>query len=85
MMTIPECRDELRAVIRKLREIERNMYRRPAARRARREHDVMTAALARRIRAFAKEHPRMSYRRIGERFNVGIGRVSEAIRGRRKS
>lgn len=60
------------------------MYRRPAKRRARKEHADLTPVLARRIRAFAKLHPRMSYRRIGERFNVGIGRVSEAIAGRRR-
>lgn len=83
-MTIPECRDALRAIILKLREVERNMYRRPAARRARREHAVLTPALARKIRLYAAAHPRMSYRRIGELFNVGIGRVSEAIRGKRK-
>ena len=83
-MNIPECRDELRSIIARLRVIEKEMYRRPAVRRARVEHAPLTAARKRRIRAFAKANPKMSYAKIGKYFNVGIGRVSEALAGKRR-
>ena len=83
MMTIPECRHELRIIMHRLKLIEKNMHRRKPARRARKEHVTLTPTLKRKIRKFAGDNPRMSYVRIGKYFNVGIGRVSEALRGKR--
>ncbi|MCK1392809.1 hypothetical protein [Bradyrhizobium sp. 1] len=44
----------------------------------------MTPELAEEIREFAKDNPGMSHQDIGVVFNVNHGRVSEAIRGKRK-
>ena len=49
----------------------------PAARR-------MTKELAAQIRQYAKEHPTWTQMQIAKKFGVNPGRVSEAIRGKRK-
>jgi len=49
----------------------------PAARR-------MTKQLAADIRSHAREHPTWTQMQIAKKFGVNPGRVSEAIRGKRK-
>lgn len=82
-MTIPECRAELRSIIRRLRLIERQMYRRSPKRKAAPESSVMTPYLKGKIRQYARKHSTASYKKIGDVFNVSIGRVSEALAGKR--
>jgi uncharacterized protein Smg (DUF494 family) len=50
-------------------------------RKASRKSQRMTPELANRIRVYANNHKAMSYRAIGNVFNVDGGRVSEIVRG----
>lgn len=43
----------------------------------------MTARLRAEIRAFAENNPAMSHQELGDLFEVNIGRVSEALHGKR--
>lgn len=91
MKTIPQVRKELlviaesqpEAVQRKIRALVRDMYRRPAVRRVKIESVEYTPELGRRIKTFANSRRNMSYKRIANRFHVSIGRVSEALVGKR--
>lgn len=94
MKTIPQVRKELLLladavrndkVSRKLKSLVRNMYRRPYARKARTESITCTPELARQIKFFARSNPTWSYKRIANNFNVSIGRVSEAVAGKRQA
>lgn len=95
-LTIPECRDELQVIARQLyarghaddlatriEAVIENMFRRPAARRALPESNQATPELLNEIHEFANSHPWLSYRAIGEMYGVSIGRVSEAVAGKR--
>lgn len=92
MKTIPQVRKELLEIAnttrspqlsRKLKLLVNNMYRRPAVRRAAKEHAEYTPELGRRIKLYALGHPTASYTVIAAHFDVSIGRVSEAIAGKR--
>lgn len=97
MKTIPQIRLELldiakslqnnehspEHVSRRIRYLVRNMYRRKTVRRAKVEHAHTTKELQLKIRKYAKANPKKSYAAIGNKFNVAIGRVSEALVGRR--
>lgn len=99
MKTIPEVRKELLKVASTLRlndgytdlyteankivNLVRSMYRRKAVRRAPIEHVTLTPSLAAKIKKYAKRHQKQSYATIGNKFNVSIGRVSEALVGKR--
>lgn len=61
--------------------IEARVKRRPPARRAMPRALGMDDVLRERIRAYARQHPTMSLRKIGAQFNVDGGRVSEALHG----
>lgn len=67
---------------RRIESLVRQMHRRKAVRRAAIEHAHVTPALRRQIKTYAISNPRMSYAKIGIRFNVSIGRVSEAVAGK---
>ena len=93
-MTIPEIRDELttlfalpycpREIAERGEALIKEMYRRKAERVAPRTSHRVTAVMRNKIRVFAKLNPRMSQQKIGEHFGVGAGRVSEALKGKRK-
>lgn len=95
MKTIPQVRTELTELASNLRSegnrgtairinnLVKHMFRRPSVRRAAKESVVFTPAVAREIRSYAAAHPASSYKRMAARFNVTIGRVSEALAGRR--
>ena len=84
-MTIPEVRDRLRQIAAeaKLPELVRlaeELKRRPAIRRAtpRSQHPRKAA-----IRAYVALHSDEPLQDVATRFGVNIGRVSEALRGKR--
>jgi len=82
--SIPELRERLYQLadetkIVELRYIADETYRNPQVRRAPNESAPLTPALAAEIRTFARANPRMSQRKIAQRFNVNPGRVSEAL------
>ena len=62
----------------------KSMHRRKCVRRANIEHATITPELLKRIKQYATQHPTKSYAFIGNKFNVAIGRVSEALVGRRE-
>jgi len=60
------------------------LFRRPMARKpARRRSPPVDAELAEALRRYARLHPDMPNRAIGQRFGVDGGRVSEALHGDR--
>ncbi len=97
MKTIPQVRNELLEVAdvvqswgdagipvsRTIKRLVKSLYRRPAVRRAATEHARVTPQLGNRIKVFALANPTMSYAKIGLRFNVSNGRVSEIVAGKR--
>lgn len=95
MKTIPQIRKELLELAsvsqqtgnlsasRKLKSLVKQLYRRKPVRRANKDSVTMTPELTERIRRFAMNNPNMSYKKIGNRFSVASGRVSEAVAGKR--
>ncbi len=86
-MSIPEVRDrlyELADVLRsaELRMLADQLWRRPSGRRpVKPKSRTMSGELAERIRAYVAEHPDEPEDRVGDRFGVNQGRVSEALFG----
>jgi hypothetical protein len=86
-MTIPEVRDRLYELgseigLPELFKLADQLWRRqPGRPRAPVQHRRVTPELKAQIRAFAAEHPEMSEDKIGVRFGVNQGRVSEALFG----
>lgn len=68
---------------RKIIRLVKSLYRRPAIRRATTESAEATPMLMRRIKSYALSNTSMSYAKIGRHFNVSVGRVSEAVAGKR--
>ena len=92
-MTIPEIRAELEAIaadladaklaIRLLTLVD-ELKRRRAITRTKQRAQAMTPALAAKIVNKKRTHPHLTHAEIGANFNVNPGRVSEALRGKRK-
>jgi hypothetical protein len=87
-MKLPEITERLRTLAVKLNCEELNQLaneigRRPSGTRAPATSATMTYQLREEIRAFAAANPGMSQAKIGARFNVNPGRVSEALKGKR--
>ncbi len=55
------------------------LHRKPPARKAPAQSRAMTPALQEEIRQYAALYPNLGYRQIGAKFDVSIGRVSEAL------
>lgn len=93
MKTIPQIRDALLAIAatdavspeaaRKIKRLVTQMKRRKALRRASVEHVKATPSVLSAIRASARSNPGMSYALLGRLHHVSIGRVSEALVGKR--
>ena len=93
-MTIPEIRDELmvlftyswcpREIAERGEALVKEMHRRKPVRVAPPASRTATRELYAEIREFAKTHPTWTQQKISERFKVTAGRVSEALRGKRK-
>jgi hypothetical protein len=94
MKTIPKIRKELLmlankldikcpAHARKIRRLVKQMKRRSPIRRSRRESASLTPELALRIRKVALANPSTSYMQLARIFATSIGRVSEALAGKR--
>lgn len=93
MKTIPQVREELLYIAnsnsvdetaqRSIKRLVKSLYRRPAVRRAATEHAKVTTSLHNQIKTYAEAHHSMSYAKIGRRFNVSNGRVSEIVAGKR--
>ena len=87
-MTIPEIRRRLHALaeelgLQELAELAEATRRRPPLRKASVESNPMTPREAEQIRQFAEAYPSLSQMHIADRFGVNIGRVSEALFGKR--
>lgn len=88
-MRIPDVADRLREMAAEHQLGELNILadalrRRPPIRRAPNSSRRMTPELRRQIRRYAAAHPGETYRQIGERFDVNVGRVSETLAGYRE-
>lgn len=93
--TIPELRTDILEIAedprlpadiaRRLRRIERQMYRRPAIRKTAVRSAPMTPQKAFEIRETFYSNPDMSMQRIGDLCGVNMGRVSENVAGFRAS
>lgn len=88
-MRIPDVQAELIELshkhgIPRLAELAQEMSRRPPRQRAPATSTPMTPELADEIRAMRKANPKMSQMDIARSFNVNPGRVSEALRGKKK-
>jgi hypothetical protein len=83
-MRIPEVAKHMVAIARELRVLARQLKRRPPIKRAPNRSARFTKALAARIRRYVRRYPTMSNAAIGRHFNVDGGRVTDAMRGKRK-
>jgi hypothetical protein len=90
MATIPEVRERIRQLAEahpqisgELLDIERELHRRPVKERAEPRSEPMTPELRTTIRMYRREYPYLPLQAIADVFNVNIGRVSEALRGKR--
>lgn len=92
MKTIPMIRTELleiadetrsNSLSRRIKALVTQMYRRPPVRRAKVESVPFTPELARSIRGYARQNQDASYPVMARRFRVSIGRISEALAGKR--
>lgn len=91
MATIPDVRERIKDLAARhpqlsgeLLDIERELHRRPVRERAEPRSEPMTSELRIAMRRYRKTHPDMPLQAIADAFNVNIGRVSEALRGKRK-
>lgn len=75
---------ELGSLAKELLELAIELYRRPAVKRAPVKAKRMTPKLRAELKAFGEAHPEMLNREIGEQFGVDGGRVTDAMRGKRK-
>jgi hypothetical protein len=91
-MTIPEVREDmLREAAQchdlflrsKLLAWEAELHRRPPVRKVRREARAATEASEQAVREYAASHPNASYREMSVLFRQSVGRISEALAGRR--
>lgn len=94
-MSIPACRaalediadDLARLGLRnhagRIRGVVQDMHRRSARRKTPCRARRMTQSLSAAIRTYAESNPGASQMEIAARFDVNIGRVSEAVNGRR--
>jgi hypothetical protein len=83
MTDIPRARQLILQSLALLTEAESLMTRPSPIRRAKPNSTPITPTLARRIRIYAQKHTGASYKEIGARHNVDVGRVSEVLRGLR--
>ena len=74
----------LNDIAKDIRHLSNNISRRKAIRKAPVQSRSMTPEFSAEIAVFATTHPTWSMQRIAEHFNVTAGRVSEALRGKRK-
>jgi len=86
MSNIPLARERLEELANKNPEFAHEiddiiglLHRKPPVRKAAAQSQAMTCELAKEIRAYANKFPTLGYRQIGAKFNVSIGRVSEAL------
>jgi hypothetical protein len=87
-MTVPKVRRRLFELaeetgIEELAQLAGALFRRPAVRRAEPQSRPMTPELIAEIRSYAAKHPRATLSRIAQFHDTNIGRVSEALRGKR--
>lgn len=94
MSDVPQARQELgriarglmngelsaRAAAKKIREVVPMLVRKPPVRQSMPRRKQVTPELQDEIRAYAANHPDAQLMEIALRFDVNIGRVSEALR-----
>jgi len=68
----------------RLRELEKELYRRKGVRPTKVRSQAFTPDLSRQLRAYKRDHPGLSLQQIAGRFKVNQGRVTDAILGKRK-
>jgi hypothetical protein len=83
-MRLPEVAARLEELGKEISQLSKMIARRKPIRKAEPTSTPMSPDLARDIRAFARQHPTMSQLKIGQKFGVNQGRVSEALRGKRR-
>lgn len=91
-MTIPEIREQILHEAKRcpdlflraqMLEWERELHRRPPVRKVQREARSATEASENAIREYAAQNPNASYRKMSAVFGQSIGRISEALAGKR--
>ena len=83
-MTLPEIRAELLAMAERLTLLAHETKRRPPTKRAKKTSVRVTAAIRADVKRTHKAHPSWSNARIGRKYPIDGGRVSEIISGKRK-
>lgn len=79
-----EIQDGRPETARELRELADELRRRSSVIRSSVTSAPISPKLIADIREFSELNPSLSYQTIAKRFNVNPGRVSEALRGKRK-
>lgn len=86
--TIPEIRERLLELaeehdLPELADLAEETRRRFHGRQARRKAFAITPELKAEVRAYARSHPDIHLRKIGQRYKIDQGRVSEILFGKR--
>jgi len=83
-MIIPEVRAELLKIAARLRELEKELYRRRSTRPTKVRSQAFTPDLKKQLRDYQRNNPKLSRQQIADKFKVNPGRVTDAILGKRK-
>jgi hypothetical protein len=83
-MRLPEVAARLEELGKEISQLSKMIARRKPTRIAKPISASMTPELIRDIRKYARANPKLSQLQIANHFNVNPGRVSEALRGKRK-
>lgn len=83
-MRIPEIREELLAMSHRLALLAEETKRRPSLPRAKKESLPLTPPLIQKIRGYKLRYPHVSQKHMANVFKTNAGRISEALRGKRK-
>jgi len=68
---------------RRIRGVVKNkMHRKAWVTRSPTHHRKMTPKIARQVRGYHRRHPSLSQQQLAIHFNVGLGRISEALNGK---
>lgn len=90
-MRLPEVQAELIKVAKqitklnkRIRELSSHIARRRPVKVAPRSSAKVTPAIVEGVKLLATQHPDWTQAKIGKKFNINVGRVSEILRGKRR-
>jgi hypothetical protein len=83
-MRLPEVAARMAELAKEISQLSQMIARRKPVNRADPTSTPMSPQLAKQIRDYVKANPKLSQVKVGQKFGVNQGRVSEALRGKRK-